>query len=337
MKAVTGGTGLLGAHLLYKLLKQEDKVKVFHRKTTSSGLLKKIISYYDSNADSYLERIIWYEGELTNPNDVEDFLDEGDQLYHCGGIVSFTGSDRKKLKDTNAKGTENVVNAGLNKNIDKLVHVSSIATLGQANSHGLIDENSQWKNSRHNSWYAFSKMLGEQEVWRGQMEDLSTIIINPGIILGPGLWNSGSPRFFTSVWNGLNYYTEGINGFVDVRDVAGAMIRLMDSDIESERFILVAQNIDYKSLFEKIAGELDSEPPKKKARRVILEIAWRLESIRIFVTRKKPLITKETANSAVRKHYYDGLKITRTLDFDYQNIDKTIHDIAMHFKNDISN
>lgn len=335
MKAVTGATGLLGAHLVYEILRHEEKVKVFHRRTSSGELMQKIFGYYSDQPETLMQRIDWHEGELTNPSDVQGFLDESDQLFHCAGVVSFLGNDRKLLREVNVEGSRTVVNASLEKNIQKLVHVSSIAALGRANNQGLIDEKSKWKNSRKNTWYAITKMLGEQEIWRGQMEGLNTAIVNPGIILGPGPWDSGSAKLFQAVYNGLKYYTEGVNGYVDVRDVAKAMLMLMESDILSERFILVSKNEGYKALFEQMASALDCQPPGRRATQFMAEMAWRGEAVKSFLTRRKPLITKETAGTAMKKHYYDGTKITQNLDFRYRPLDQTIREIAEMFLKDM--
>jgi len=84
------------------------------------------------------------------------------------------------------------------------------------------------------------------EIWRGIAEGLNAVIINPSIILGPGDWNSGSSKLFTTMYNGLKFYSIGSNGFVDVEDVVKAMILLMNSEISGNRFVINSENINYK-------------------------------------------------------------------------------------------
>lgn len=326
---------MLGAHVIFRLLDKGFKVKALHRKTSSFDLITKVIGYYTDEVDEYMSRISWHHGDVTDPVSLEDFLDEGDRLFHCAGVVSFMKSDRELLNKINKTGTANVVDAALRQKVDKLVHASSTAALGRADADGSISEQSKWKNSKLNSWYAVTKMRGEQEVWRGQAEGLTTVIVNPGIILGPGSWDNGSSRLFSSVCNGLKFYTTGVNGFVDVRDVARAMTMLMDSEVESERFVLVAENMDYKTLFTDIAKALDASPPKIRANRGMAEIAWRLEGVKSFLTGKPALVTKETARTSLARHHYNGQKISRYFeDFSYRPLKQSIREIGEIYKKD---
>lgn len=331
MIAITGTTGLLGAHLAYALLEQGHQIKALKRKHSSTKLLERIFSYYTNEPEELMAGIHWSIGDVNDISSLEDFLNEGDLVYHCAGYVSFEKSKRAVVKQVNVEGTANLVDASLHKNVSKLVHASSIAALGRASEDGMISERSKWKNSKRNTWYAVTKMLGEQEVWRGQMEGLKTAIVNPGIILGPGPWENGSSKLFTTVWNGLKYYTPGVNGYVDVRDVAKAMVLLMASEIESERFVLVYENINYQSFFTKIASALNVEAPSKQATPFMAELAWRMDAIRSFLAQKSPMITKETARTAMKKHYYDGSKIEKQLNFKYRSLEDTIAHTANCF------
>ncbi|MCF8331910.1 MAG: NAD-dependent epimerase/dehydratase family protein [Bacteroidales bacterium] len=335
MIAITGVTGLLGSHLACMLITHGKEVKALRRNSSSLKTLEKVAGYYSDDVDRLLSHIHWYEGDVTDYSTVEDFLDQGDHLYHCAGIVSFEKSSRHLLHKVNVEGTANIVNAGLQNNIARLIHVSSISALGRAGADGSVNEQSQWKNSKHNTEYSISKMLGEREVWRGQMEGLSTAIVNPGIIIGPGPWSKGSSQLITKLWSGLKYYSSGVNGYVDVRDVAKVMLLLMNSGIEGERFVLVAENIDYKQLFEKIAKVLNVTPPQIRANIFLAEIVWRMDMLRSFFTGKAPVITKETARTAMSKHYYDGSKITHFIDFQYHPLDDSINYTGKKFLKDI--
>ena len=71
-------------------------------------------------------------------------------------------------------------------------------------------------------------------------------------------------RLFQRIANGkMPVYTNGTNGFVSVEDVADICIQLMNSKTHSERFIVVGENISFKTYFEQIAKQLQVAPPKK--------------------------------------------------------------------------
>jgi len=257
-----------------------------------------------------------------------------DTVYHCAALVSFLPADKRRLMQVNARGTANVVNAALEKKIRKLCHVSSIAALGRPeNQADLIDETLVWKTSRNNSVYAVSKYAAEREVWRGSAEGLDMVIVSPSIILGVAGASQGSSRIFNTVREGLKFYPPGKNGFVDVRDVVKAMILLMKSNIRNERFIVSAVNLEYKRLFELIAEAMAKPAPAIRVSPLLSGVAWRLEMARSVFTGKKPLITRETARTAIQQYEYSNEKIKNAMGFKFTPIEETINHFCRIFVN----
>lgn len=334
MILVTGGTGLVGSHLLFDLVSSGKKVRVLKREKTSIDLVKKIFAYYTTHSSSLLDSIEWVKGDITDIFSLYEVLEDIEYVYHSAGFVSFESSDKQEIMKINAVGTANVVNACLHKNVKKLCYVSSIATLGRENNNGITNEETHWINSINNSVYAVSKYNAEREVWRGTAEGLPAVIINPSIIIGPGNWGKGSSQLFKQVWDGLNFYTTGVNGYVDVRDVSKAMIQLMESNIENTRFIVSAENIDYFNLFKTIAEGLNKKAPSIKASPFLSQIAWRTEKAKSFLIGKNPLITKETAYTAFQKYYFSNEKLIKALDFEFIPISKSIHETCQFFLNE---
>ena len=208
-----------------------------------------------------------------------------------------------------------------------MVHVSSVAALGRIREEEAINEMMNWTEETSNSNYGQSKYLSELEVWRGIGEGLNAVMVNPVIILGAGDWNSGSSKIFQSVYNEFPWYTDGVSGFVDVRDVAKAMIQLMASDITAQRFILSAENKSYREVLNLMANAFGKKPPYKKVTALIAKIVWRLEAIKSMFTKQDPLVTKETAITALAKVYFDNSKLKKFLpEFSYRKIETTIAD-----------
>ncbi len=310
---ITGATGLLGSCLIQELVKQDVNIKALYRNQ---------IPFTHS-------KIEWIQGDLFDVILLEEILNGVDEVYHCAGKVSFNPRDRKELFKTNVEGTANVVNACLNNNVKKLLHVSSVSALGRIRENTLINESMQWSPETSNSVYGESKYLGETEVWRGAEEGLNTVIVNPVIILGAGNWNSGSSAIFKNIYKEFPYYSEGITGFVDVLDTANAMIALMNSDITNERFIISNENISYKELFDMIAVAFQKKPPHKKITPSLAALVWRLEAFKSLITRKAPFITKETARTALAKVYFDNTKLLKALpSFKYTPLKNSIDRIC---------
>jgi len=314
MVFVTGGTGLLGSHLLIQLLKRGKSVRALKRPTSDLNKVKNVFDFYLKNESVDLfNKIEWVDGDITDVTSLPLLLDECDTIYHCAGYVSFYRKDFKKLMKINKEGTANLINTSLSLGIKNFSYVSSTAAIGRDKRGTEYTEKSKWVTSPANSNYAVSKHSGEMEVWRGQEEGLNTSIVNPCVILGAGVWDEGSLTLFKNVANGLKFYTEGINAFVDVRDVAFCMVELIEQQVFSQRFLVTSENVCFRDLFFMIADALKIKRPSIKVKPWLANLAWRIEAIKSFLTFSKPKITKETSRSAMSISRYSNAKISTQL------------------------
>ncbi|MCP4552446.1 MAG: NAD-dependent epimerase/dehydratase family protein [Bacteroidetes bacterium] len=325
---VTGGTGLVGSHLIYDLIQKGEKVRALKRTRSNTKFVEKVFSFYTLKSLELFNKIEWVEGDILDVCFLNDTLKGVDQVYHCAAIVSFNSRDRERIIQENITGTANMVNASLEQKVKKYCQVSSIAAIGKSKITEPASEDGQWILSKNKSAYSISKHQSEREVWRGIAEGLSAIIVNPSIILGPGNWETGSSKFFSTAFKGLKYYTKGISGFVDVRDVSRSMIMLMGSNFENERFILSSGNYSYQYLFTKITQELEVPPPHTYAKRWMTGIVWRVEKMLEIFLKRTPLITKETSRSAHSINCFSNEKIKQKLNFKFISIDQSINEIS---------
>ncbi len=331
MILVTGGTGLVGSHLLYQICQSETKVRAIKRAQSNTDFVRQVFSYYTEKADVLFKKIEWVEANLLNISEL-DFAFQGIiKVYHCAAWISFNPKHKTKMTHTNIEGTTNVVNLCLAHRIKKLCYVSSVAAIGQTIDGGSIDENIPWKNSPRNSYYALSKYRSEMEVWRGIEEDLNAVIVCPAIILGPGKWEKGSSMLFKQVWKGLSFYPSGTSGFVDVRDVANVMIQLMESTIKSNRYILCAESIPFKKTLDYIAGALGKKKPYIKIGPFLSAFSWRIAKFISIIHRKSPLITKETALAGKNISVYYNKKIKAKLNYQFISVEQSCKDFSMLF------
>lgn len=332
MNLVTGGTGLVGSHLLLELARNDLPVRAIYRNPEKLELARKVFMAYEDGSQNLFDRIQWVEGDILDIPSLEDALAGVEHIYHAAGVVSFHPEGRALMMKTNIEGTANIVNVALAKKIRKLCHVSSIAALGRAENDGVVDEHTEWKTSRENSYYAISKYNAEREVWRGTEEGLDAIIVNPSIILGFAKPDQGSTQMFETAWNGLKYYTLGVNGYVDARDVSRAMRLLMESDIRNERFILNAANLSYQELFNIMADVMGKKRPSINVNKFMSEVSWRAEKVKSLITGKSPLITRETARTAMTSYRYSSDKIRDRIGFEFTDIEQTIGELAQMLK-----
>lgn len=335
MILVTGGTGFLGGHLLLELLRSNVPIRALINENSDSRKVLSVWKHYVKDTDSLHDKVEWYAADISNKASVEPAFESIDLVYHCAAIVSFNPGMKEKMHEVNVTGTKNIVNLCIEKKIKKLVHVSSIAAIRSSLNGDPVTETGGWP-LKARSWYSKTKTLAEMEVWRGIEEGLNSVLVNPSIILGPGKWNTGSPRFFGVCYKGLRHFTRGTTGYVDVRDVVKIMILLMQSNISGERFILNATNLSYEEVFRKIASALHVKAPHVYAPPYLTGFAWRAEFIKHMLTGIPPVITKQSARSAHLKHIYSAKKIEETLNFTFRPVDETIRDVAAMFLTEIS-
>ncbi len=328
MILVTGGTGLLGAHLLLELLSRNEKVRAIYRTIESIEKTKQIFSFYDNSKNIDINKIEWLNADVTDISSLSYAFKEVKKVYHCAAMVSLVPKDREAIFNTNIRGTANIVNLSLENKIDSLCHVSSIASISKQNNNNEIVEQNEFDATENNSNYAYSKYISELEVWRGIAEGLNAVIVNPSVILGPGDWKNGTGKIINKIYNGLPFYSDGTIGFIDVRDVCKIMIFLIEKNIYYQRFILSENNYSFKEVFSKIAMANNKKAPGIRVNPFIFSIAWRIEALKSMFTGTKPVITKESVSSLVSKSMYSNKKIRETVKIDFIPIDQSIKHIT---------
>lgn len=333
MILVTGGTGLVGSHLLYHLTLKNDEIRATYRTKSSLEKVKKVFSYYTSDTNLF-DKIEWCKADITKVPDMILAFKSVNLVYHCAAFISFNPKDYIEMRKVNIHGTAIVVNLCIDAKVDKLCYVSSIAAVGDAKiGQEFIDETCEWNKELDNSGYSITKFGGEMEVWRASQEGVDVVIVNPGVILGSGFWDAGSGKLFSQVHNGFDYYTEGVTGFVSVQDVVKAMIQLVNSSIKNERFILISENKTYKEVLFTIADAFGKKRPSVKIKKWQTELFWRFAWVVSKITGVTPLLSKYSARSAHTISKYDASKIRNSINYQFETIENSIEKICERFVN----
>jgi dihydroflavonol-4-reductase len=321
---VTGGTGFLGAYVIKEMVQKGFAVSVLRRSNKLPAFI----------ASKIFNDVSWIEGDILDVTVLEEAMEGVDIVIHAAAKVSFSSSQKAALFQTNIEGTANVVNAAIACQVPRLIHISSVAAIGRTKNGDLVNETKQWVDDKRNTNYAVSKHLAEMEVWRGVGEGLSAVIVNPSTIIGFGDWNASSSTIFKSVYQEFPWYTEGINGFVDVEDVARLIVMLLETGVESERFILNGENASIHKLFDLIADGFGKKRPTRKATPMLSGLAWRTEKIKALLTGKAPILTRESAKIAQQSTHYDASKIKNLFpDFSFTPLEKTIASACKSYLN----
>lgn len=328
MILVTGGTGLVGSHLLYQLSLENDAIKAIHRKNSDLLAVKNVFRYFSDDYEILFLKIEWVEADITDIISLEEAFKNVTEVYHSAAMVSFNSKDYQAMSEINIEGTSNIVNFCIANLIKKLCFVSSVAAIEKSVGNKFMSEAEEWNTDKVSHGYAITKYGAEMEVWRASQEGVPVVIVNPGVILGAGFWHQGSGALFSKINNGFPFYTEGITGFVSVNDVVKAMILLMKSDIVNERYILVSENISFKEVFYQIAQNLGKNAPSIRVTKLMSAIGWRLEKLKFIFTNNPPTLTKHAAKSIHEKGYFSSEKIQKELNFNFESMSETLKSVC---------
>lgn len=335
MVLVTGGTGLVGSHLLFQIALSETKVRAIYRSKEKLQEVKKVFSYYTENHDSIFNKIDWFPGDILDVPSLENAFVGVTQVYHCAALISFDPKDFKKLNKVNVEGTANIVNYCLYHKVEKLCYVSTIGTIGRSIPGANATENNEW-TEHHSNVYALTKHSAEMEVWRGTQEGLEVVIVNPGVIIGPGFWTTGSGKLFSTVNKAYSYHPPGGTGFVCVKDVVKIMMDLMSSSIKNERFILVAENLSFKTIMIQIAKHIRKRPPQKELKVWQLQLGRYFDFIKSLITGSARKITKSSIYSLQHPEVYSNEKIKTSLPIEFQPLESCIQFCSQKFIEELS-
>jgi len=231
---ITGGFGFLGQYMVKAIHEHDPEAELRvlgrTRRNTHLGI-------------ENLENVCWIQGDLAKPEMFETELQGVDTIIHNAALVSFRRSDANAIFQANVVGTHNLVQAALDARCKNFIFISSISAIG-FNPHGISDESMipdlEYK-SKHDI-YGYSKIVSEMEL-KELSDRMRVIMLNPSVVLGPG-----SERIeavtrmarYLPVLPMLSY----INTFVDVRDVAQAVVLALTEGRSGERYIVTAHNMD---------------------------------------------------------------------------------------------
>ncbi len=325
---VTGGTGLVGSHLIYRLASEGWHIKAIHRKTSNLDFLRKVVSYYTDDPDEILKSVEWTLCDILDYEGLAGALKGCGHVYHCAAAVSFESGNSDLLLDNNIRGTANLVKACLESGITKLCHVSSTAALGAPNKGKPVNENHIWNDEEYHAVYAISKHRSEQEVWKGIGQGLNAVIVNPSVIFGPGDWKKGSSSFFSNIDSGMLFYTGGITGYVDVNDVVAVMVKLAALPVTGERFIVSSENLSFREIFSMIARSLGAREPFLNVPAPVSFPVFYLVKLFSLITGRKSPLTKETVRAGYSRVMFDNSKVAETTGIAFRPMEQSVADTA---------
>ncbi|WP_124978814.1 NAD-dependent epimerase/dehydratase family protein [Nonlabens xiamenensis] len=329
MILVTGGTGLVGGHLLYRFRESAEQITAIYRDKEQLEKTRYIFESYGQGQAAFVDQFNWIQAELLDIPSLDRAMQGIQQVYHCA--ASLKENHFEVMKAINMRGTENLINLALSKGVKKFCHVSSIAALGDPIGQSEVTEEDYFNLDGEHTDYAITKFGAEMEAWRATQENMQVIIVNPGVILGEGNWQQGSGQLFGRTANGNLFYTSGGSGFIDVRDVVRCMQWLMENNVKNERFILVSRNLKYKDLLSEIAKQLKVKPPRILLPKWLVQLASAFLKIPDLLGFPRRL-SSATVTSLYSTTSYSNEKIQQLIPFTLIPLEESIQRISTYYR-----
>lgn len=310
---VTGASGMLGSHLVARLLADGGyEVTALVRNDASARKLLRNLDRLECPA-RFRQNLGLRAGEITDAGFLTDLFRGKDTVFHCAAVVSFDPRRARETVRDNVLLTEAVAEAALKAGAGCLAHVSSVAALGSRPWPEAVDERTSLESLSGASAYSIGKYYAENEVWKAVRKGLSAVVVNPSVILGAGDWENGSPSLVGRAAQGLAFYTTGVTGYVDARDVAEALVLLAQRpEAAGKRFLLSGHDLSCRELFTALAKGLGRKPPYLRANAPLLRLAAAAGRLASALTGKAAALTPDIVRAALKKTHYDGSAV---LDF----------------------
>ncbi len=319
---VTGATGILGRVIVLELLKRGEKVRAAKRKSSNLEEVRRSFRFYTENPDIFFDKIEWADVDFQDLDSLKSALTGVEEVYHCAAVVSFHPARRKEMFRTNIEGTQNLLYACENSSVKKFLFVSSMAVFDGLNDEGMIDEKSDFNPKLDHSDYAVSKHFSEMEAWRAAAEGLNVVIINPGIIVGSGNWNSSSGELFGS-FEKYPFAMRGTAAYVDVRDVAAIAADLMEQEAFGEKYIIVSESRKYSEIGNLVRRKLGLKPVQMIPK-FLLSLGYFLNLILGWAIPPLRMMNRVNIEAVSNSDYVSNKKIREKLGFEFIPVNESI-------------
>ncbi|MFN3706253.1 MAG: SDR family oxidoreductase [Thermoflexales bacterium] len=259
---LTGATGFVGANLVEALSARGWRVRALHRPTSSLKAL----------AGLTFEAAL---GDVLDLDSLRRAMAGVDVVFHVAAVADYWRSDATHLMRVNVDGTRSVLQAALERNVQRVVFTSSCAALGKPLFGHTLDERATFNMKPTEFLYGYSKHVAEQVCHEFIAKGLDVVIVNPAVVIGPRDVNliSGSLIVEIARRGGLPILPPGGVSVIDVADVCAGHIAAAEQGRTGERYILTSENLWYEQLFTEIAALLQVEPPRWRVPAPVLRLA----------------------------------------------------------------
>lgn len=300
---VTGPDGVLGSNLVRELLSRDHQVSVMLIDEKGS---------YPTLDGLDIQR---FYGNILNAEELDTAFTGQEVVIHCAASTSVFPARDAFVNKVNIEGTNNVIEAALKNNIQRLVYVGTANSFGFGTLENPGKEGNPYTSIKYGLDYMDSKRYAQENVLDAvQKRNLPAIIVNPTFMIGPYDSKPSSGAMVVAIKNGkVPGYTGGGKNYVAVKDAAFAIANAVTMGRIGECYILGNVNLTFKEAFNLIAETIGSKAPKRQLSDFMVKSYGGVNSFLAKIYKFQPAVTKELATISTEKHYYSPDKARKEL------------------------
>lgn len=280
MVIVTGATGHIGNVLVRELVGNNVKVRALVLPEEDILSLKNLpVEIVRGDVTDYSSLLNAFEGITC--------------VYHLAGMISINSGKNRMLHKVNVEGTKNVIKACIEKNVKRLLYVSSIHAFTELPHGKILTETKDFEAERVIGEYGKTKALATNAVLDSASKGLDAVIVHPTGVIGPYEYKlSHTGQFITDFLKGKLYaYIKGSYDFVDVRDVAKGIMLACEKGRTGENYILSGEQISVKQILDYLEEATGIKAPKLRIPLWLARCTAPLSEIYYKILKQKPLYT----------------------------------------------
>jgi dihydroflavonol-4-reductase len=319
---VTGGTGFVGKPTVRRLVEDRHEVRCLVRGTSHTKELEELgceLAY----------------GDVTDKASVLEGMRDCEWVVHLANVNSFWEPDRSVYRKVNVEGTRNVMEAALEANVSKVVHVSTVVVWGNTADAPFTEESPV--GTKRFTEYAQSKYEGDEVVWElRRQRALPVVVLYPGPVLG-----AGDPKVTGQYVRDLierrvpgRLFEDTAWTFVHVNDVAEAIVKALDKEGNEGEKCLIGKHTLTMGEFTRMVCEISGVPlPRRRLPGPVAMVGATLATKVADLTGRPPFsgMSTDSMRNIKEGGVFDGSKAERELGLAYTPIREAVEEeVASH-------
>jgi farnesol dehydrogenase len=258
-------------------------------------------------------------GGVENLSAWKDALRGHDVVLHMAALVKMWVRDSAQFERVNVSGVENLIRASSDAAVGKFVYTSSFIALGPSNGKPVTEADRRRTNHYHND-YERTKFLGDQVARKYLSDGYPLYILYPGVIYGPGNMTDGNivAKNLIPFLNGRMPFGLTLQdwSYAFVQDVVNGVVKVVEEDPPSRRYILGGENHSGRSFYQTLEAVTGKRPPVFNLPMPLAYLAGLGEyALALTFSRPPSLLTHQVVNIYRHAWAYDSSLAIRELNY----------------------